>query len=119
MTDTTPPLAVDAQQLVKRYKNKAAVDGISLRIPAGETFGVLGANEAGKTTTVEMIAGLRKPTDGSVRVLGLDPFTDRAEVRQVLGVQLQHANLHDALTASELVQLLSEPLGRSPGLGHG
>lgn len=105
MTDTTPPLAVDAQRLVKRYKNKAAVDGISLRIPVGETFGVLGSNGAGKTTTMEMIAGLRKPDDGSVRILGLDPFTDRSEVRQVLGVQLQHANLHDALTARELVDL--------------
>lgn len=105
MTDTTAPLAVEAQQLVKRYKNKTAVDGINLRVPAGETFGVLGSNGAGKTTTMEMIAGLRKPTEGSVRILGLDPFTDRAEVRQVLGVQLQHANLHDALTARELVDL--------------
>ncbi|KAB1946369.1 MULTISPECIES: ABC transporter ATP-binding protein [Brevibacterium] len=105
MTDTTPPLAVEAQQLVKRYKNKAAVDSVNLQVPAGETFGVLGTNGAGKTTTMEMIAGLRKPDDGSVRILGLDPFTDRSEVRQVLGVQLQHANLHDALTARELVDL--------------
>lgn len=105
MTVTTTPLAVDAQHLVKRYKHKTAVDGISLQIPAGETFGVLGSNGAGKTTTVEVIAGLRKPTEGSVRILGLDPFTDRDKVRQVLGVQLQQANLHDALTVRELVDL--------------
>lgn len=105
MTEMTSSLTVETRSLVKRYRNKTAVDGISLRIAAGETFGVLGSNGAGKTTTMEMIAGLRKPTSGSVRILGLDPFADRAEIRQVLGVQLQHANLHDALTARELVDL--------------
>ncbi|GAB3633365.1 ABC transporter ATP-binding protein [Microbacterium shaanxiense] len=105
MTKTMSQLAVETHSLVKRYKNKTAVNGISLRITAGETFGVLGSNGAGKTTTMEMIAGLRKPTSGSVRILGLDPFTDRAEIRQILGVQLQHANLHDALSARELVDL--------------
>jgi len=105
MTSTTPPLAIDAQHLVKRYRRKTAVDGIDLQVRLGETFGLLGANGAGKTTTVEMLAGLRQPTKGSVRVLGLSPFSDRAKMRQVLGVQLQQANLHDALTARELVDL--------------
>lgn len=105
MSSETTTLAIDARHLVKKYKNKTAVGGISLQVPAGETFGLLGTNGAGKTTTVEMIAGLRQPTKGSVRILGLDPFNDRAEVRQVLGVQLQEANLHDALTARELVNL--------------
>lgn len=105
MTQKTTPLAIDAQHLVKRYKNNTAVDGISLQVPIGETFGILGSNGAGKTTTVEMIAGLRTPTEGSVQILGLDPTRDEAKIRQVLGVQLQHANLHDALTARELVNL--------------
>jgi ABC-2 type transport system ATP-binding protein len=105
MENMTQPLAVDVRHLVKRYKAKTAVDGISLQIPAGQTFGILGANGAGKTTTVEMIAGLRRPTQGSVRILGLDPFSDGAGVRQVLGVQLQDANLHDSLTVRELVDL--------------
>src|SRR5699024_380921 len=51
------------------------------------------------------IAGLRRPTSGDVRILGLDPFTDRPKVLQVLGVQLQEAYLHDSLTARELVEL--------------
>lgn len=102
---TTPPLAIEADHLVKRYKGRTAVDGISLQVRAGETFGLLGTNGAGKTTTVEMLAGLRRPTEGRVRVLGLSPFSDRAKLRQVLGVQLQQANLHDALTARELVDL--------------
>lgn len=105
MTQQTPPLAIDAQHLVKRYRHKTAVDDLSLQISAGETFGILGTNGAGKTTTVEMIAGLRRPTEGSVRILGLDPFNQRAEVRQILGVQLQQAYLHGSLTCRELVEL--------------
>ena len=105
MTQQTAPLAIDAQHLVKRYRQKTAVDGISLQVRAGETFGILGTNGAGKTTTVEMIAGLRRPSEGIVRILGLDPFTDRAQVRQILGVQLQEAYLHGSLSCWELVEL--------------
>ena len=76
MDTATPPLAVDARHLVKRYRSKTAVDGTDLQLRAGETFGLLGTNGAGKTTTVEMLAGLRRPTQGSVRVLGLNPFSD-------------------------------------------
>lgn len=97
--------AVEARHLVKKYKSKTAVADLSLSIAEGETFGVLGTNGAGKTTAVEMIAGLRKPDSGQVRILGLDPFTDRARVRQVLGVQLQEAYLHGSLTVRELVDL--------------
>lgn len=97
--------AVEARHLAKKYKSNTAVADISLSIAEGETFGILGTNGAGKTTTVEMIAGLRKPDSGQVRILGLDPFADRAKVRQVLGVQLQEAYLHGSLTARELVDL--------------
>ncbi|MDS2172472.1 ABC transporter ATP-binding protein [Nesterenkonia sp. CL21] len=113
----TPTLAVDAEHLTKRYRRTTtnAVDDISLSIRAGETFGILGANGAGKTSTVEMIAGLRRPTSGQVRILGLDPWRDRTKVRRVLGVQLQEASLHDALTCEELVDLYRsfypDPLG--------
>lgn len=100
-----PPLAIDAQGLTRRYRHKTAVDDLSLQIAAGETFGILGTNGAGKTITVEMIAGLRRPTEGTVRIHGLDPFADRARVRQILGVQLQQAYLHGSLTARELVDL--------------
>ncbi|MFD7311858.1 ABC transporter ATP-binding protein [Promicromonospora sp. NPDC059942] len=97
--------AIEAEKLGKRYRDKVAVDGLSLRVGVGEVLGILGTNGAGKTTTVEMIAGLRRPDRGSVRVLGLDPRRDRARVRQVLGVQLQQAYLHGALTVAELVGL--------------
>lgn len=99
------PIAVNVKNLIKSYGNNTVVKGISLRIRRGETFGILGSNGAGKSTTVEMIAGLRKPDSGSVELLGLDPIQDRAEVRQILGVQLQNAKLHDALKVRELVEL--------------
>ncbi|MFB4287260.1 ABC transporter ATP-binding protein [Nonomuraea sp. ATR24] len=97
--------AVEAERLHKRYGPKVAVEDVSLSIDAGEIFGILGRNGAGKTTTVELIAGLRRPDRGAVRVLGLDARRDRARLRQVLGVQLQDATLHAALTVSELVRL--------------
>ncbi|WP_041452213.1 ABC transporter ATP-binding protein [Hoyosella subflava] len=98
-------LAIEVEQLHKRYRSKVAVDDVSLSVEQGQVIGILGANGAGKTTTVETIAGLRKPDRGTVRVLGLDPRRDRAKLRQVLGVQLQNAYLHHALTAAELVEL--------------
>ncbi|GGM17979.1 ABC transporter ATP-binding protein [Micromonospora yangpuensis] len=94
-----------AEHLSKRYGDVVAVDDVSLRVAAGEVLGLLGANGAGKTTTVELIAGLRTPDRGRVTVAGLDPRRDRAALRQVLGVQLQQAQLHHALTVAELVGL--------------
>lgn len=70
-TSTAPPFAIEAQHLVKRYKDKTAVDSLSLQVRAGETLGLLGTNGAGKTTTAEILSDLRRPTEGSVRVLGL------------------------------------------------
>lgn len=97
--------AVQVQQLTKNYGRRTVVDGICLTTAQGETLGVLGINGAGKTTTVEMIAGLRRPDGGRITVMGLDPFRDRRVLRQVLGVQLQDAELHDALTVNELLAL--------------
>lgn len=107
---------VEVQNLQKRYGSTVAVQDVSLRAEAGQVLGILGRNGAGKTTTVEMIAGVRIPDRGAVRVRGLDPVKDRAKVRQVLGVQLQHATLHDALTAGELARLYRTfyPHGRGP-----
>lgn len=97
--------AVLVENIRKRYKDTVAVDDVSFRVDPGEVLGVLGVNGAGKSTTIELVAGLRAPDSGSVRVLGLDPRKDRKAVRQLLGVQLQEAQLHDALTVSELVDM--------------
>ncbi len=100
---TEPAILVTG--LHKRYGDVVAVADLDLRVEPGEVFAIVGANGAGKTSTVEMIAGLRAPDRGRISVLGLDPRRDRAALRQVLGVQLQEPYLHHALTVAELVGL--------------
>src|SRR6201993_4972582 len=89
----------------KRYGHKVAVDGLSLRVSEGEIFGILGPNGAGKTTTVECAEGLRRPDGGTVRVFGIDPYRDRREARQLVGVQLQESQLPDKITVGEAIEL--------------
>ena len=91
----------------KRYGETVAVDDVSFTVEAGEIFGILGPNGAGKTTTVECIDGLRTPDRGTVRVLGLDPQRDRAELRQRVGVQLQDSQLPEKIKVAEALDLYS------------
>jgi ABC-2 type transport system ATP-binding protein len=101
------PAMIDVQHLHKEYRDTVAVDDVSFTVNQGEIFGILGPNGAGKTTTVECIEGLREPTGGDIGVLGLDPLRDRAELTQVLGVQLQESRLPDQLRAAEALELYS------------
>lgn len=96
---------ISVRGLVREYRRTRALDGVDLTVRAGETVGILGRNGAGKTTLVETVAGLRRPSSGSVSVFGLDPWRDRARVRSVLGVQLQDARLHGDLTVAENIRL--------------
>src|SRR6201988_3106420 len=75
---------IEVSHLSKAYRSTLAVDDVSFSVRPGEIFGILGPNGAGKTTTVECVQGLRSPHRGTVRVLGLDPRADRAELRQRL-----------------------------------
>lgn len=96
---------IEVRNLQKKYGGKTAVADVSFTVGEGEIFGVLGPNGAGKTTTVESIAGLRIGDGGSVRVAGLDPWTDRAGVTSILGVQLQESQLQPKITSAEAVAL--------------
>jgi ABC-2 type transport system ATP-binding protein len=78
---------------------------VSFTVAEGEIFGLLGRNGAGKSTTVDCLAGLRVPDHGRIRVAGLDPRRDRRELRQLLGVQLQESQLPDRLTVGEAMRL--------------
>ncbi|MFG3708256.1 ATP-binding cassette domain-containing protein [Micromonospora sp. NPDC047670] len=96
---------IEVDHLQKRYGEKVAVADVSFTVEQGEIFGVLGPNGAGKTTTVECVQGLRRPDGGTVRVLGLDPIRDRAEVRQRVGAQLQESQLPDKVRVWEALDL--------------
>ena len=91
------------------------VDGLDLDVPAGEIVGLIGANGAGKTTTVECIQGLRTPDAGILRVLGYDPVTQAAELRPLIGSQLQDSALPDRLRVAEAVALFGTARARDGG----
>ena len=97
--------ALRCEQLVKKYGELIAVDGLDLEVRAGECFGLLGPNGAGKTTTVEILEGLNEPTAGSVEVLGMRWERDERALRQRLGVSLQETHLPDKLTVEENLRM--------------
>jgi ABC-2 type transport system ATP-binding protein len=120
MTSVTPP-AVEVRDLVKVYPRPGggtmqALDGISFEVATGEFFGFLGPNGAGKTTALEIIEGIRKPTSGEVRVLGVDPRRELDRVKGMIGVQLQAASYFSLLTITEILELFGSfyPRRRSP-----
>ncbi|MEV5824927.1 ABC transporter ATP-binding protein [Spirillospora sp. NPDC052242] len=96
---------IEVENLVKRYGDHTAVDGVSFAVEQGEIFGILGPNGAGKTTTVECIEGLRTPDGGRIGVCGFDPRRDGGELRQLLGAQLQESELPDKLKVGEAMEL--------------
>ncbi|GGO70059.1 ABC transporter ATP-binding protein [Nonomuraea cavernae] len=97
--------AIEMDGLRKSYKGGNAVDGVSLKVERGEIFGIAGPNGAGKTTIVECASGLRRRDGGTLRVLGLDPQSDRRELLQRIGVQLQEAALPDAIKVDEALRM--------------
>ena len=97
--------ALEAARLVKRYGTVTALAGIDLAAAHGEVLGLLGPNGAGKTTIIEILTGLRAPTGGRARVLGLDPVRQRAEVRERVAVQPQRAALFEHQTVAETLRL--------------
>lgn len=100
---------VEVRDLCKRYGDRLVVGHVDLDVHEGEIVGLLGRNGAGKTTTVECISGLRRPDHGTVRVFGLDPETDTAELRSLVGSQLQDSALPDRLRVAEAIELFRGP----------
>src|SRR5437764_11588870 len=98
-------VGVSCTNLIKRYGDVVAVDGLSFRVDRGECFGLLGPNGAGKTTTIEIIEGLLDPDAGEVEILGIRWRTHERELRQRLGVQLQETQLAEKLTVQETLRL--------------
>jgi ABC-2 type transport system ATP-binding protein len=92
---------IEVHDLRKDYGTFPAVTGISFEVASGEVFALLGTNGAGKTTTMDVLAGFQAPTSGSVRVLGVNPFTERARIASRVGIMLQDAGFFDHLTVTE------------------
>lgn len=96
---------VQVNGLRKVYGTTVAVADVSFEVRSGEIFGMVGPNGAGKTTTIECLEGLRKPDQGTIRVLGMDPQQDGRALRACVGMQLQQSNLPDRLRVWEALDL--------------
>ncbi len=96
---------VQVNGISKAYGKTIAVDEVSFEVQEGEIFGMVGPNGAGKTTTIEIIEGLRQADRGTVRVLGLDPVHQERQLRPLLGIQLQQANLPENIKVWEALDL--------------
>lgn len=96
---------IHVHQLVKKYGEISAVDGVSFDVAAGEIFAFLGPNGAGKTTTIQMLTTLRVPTSGTITIDGIDPRARPHEVRRRFGIVFQDPSLDGDLTAQENMDL--------------
>ena len=98
-------LAIVATDLTRRFGSFTAVDHITFDVKAGEVFGFLGANGAGKTTAIKMLIGLLEPTSGDAKVAGLDLKTETEEIRRRIGYMSQKFSLYEDLTVLENIAL--------------
>jgi ABC-2 type transport system ATP-binding protein len=96
-----PEVRIEATDLRRTFATRVAVDGLTLRVTAGEIYGLVGPDAAGKTTTLRMLAGLVDPTGGSVRLDGRDPFGKGDSFRETLGYMPQEYSLYGDLTVAE------------------
>jgi lipooligosaccharide transport system ATP-binding protein len=104
-------ILIEANQLVKRYGDFTAVDGINFQVRKGESFGFLGPNGAGKSTTMRIIAATLTRTSGGITILGKDPEKFGPEIKAHLGVVPQTDNLDQALTVEENLYIYGRYFG--------
>ena len=96
-----PDIAISAEKLTKRFGKFTAVDGVSFEIPYGSIFGFLGANGAGKSTTIRMLCGILAPTSGNGKVGGFDVQTQPEQIKGVIGYVSQRFSLYSDLNIAE------------------
>ena len=95
---------IQTDKLTKRFGSFTAVDEISFSVSAGEIFGFLGANGAGKTTAMKMLTGLLAPTSGSATVAGFDVYRQTESIKRNIGYMSQRFSLYDDLTPRENIR---------------
>jgi ABC-2 type transport system ATP-binding protein len=106
--------AIVVKDLTRRFGNFVAVDHVSFTVRAGEIFGFLGSNGAGKSTTIRMLCGLLKPTSGSALVGGVDVGRDPERVKASIGYMSQKFSLYELLTVEQNIRLYAELYGVDP-----
>jgi ABC-2 type transport system ATP-binding protein len=104
---------IEIERLVKKYGEKTAVDGLTLRVPRGELFVLLGPNAAGKTTTLKVMAGLLKPTSGGVRIGGYSVAAQYVEAKKLLRYVPDFPFLYGKLTGMEFLEFVADLYGLS------
>lgn len=99
---STSAAVIRVQEFTKRYGGVPAVDRLSLEVPEGSVFGLLGENGAGKTTTIQALLGLVQPDAGRIEVLGLDPTRDGLEIRRRVGYVPEVPVLYEGMTVADI-----------------
>jgi drug efflux transport system ATP-binding protein len=107
-------IAIDARHLTRRFGAFVAVNDVSFDVRAGEVFGFLGSNGAGKSTTIRMLCGLLKPTSGTAIVGGLDVGRDPEGVKRRIGYMSQKFSLYEKLTVDQNITFFGGIYGLSP-----
>src|ERR671910_856687 len=98
------PLAIDVRGLSRRFGSFVAVKDLSFSVKQGEIFGFLGANGAGKSTTIRMLCGLLRPTSGKALIAGVDVTRDPEGVKRRIGYMSQRFSLYEALTVDQNIR---------------
>ncbi len=109
----TPNWVIEAENLTRRFGDFTAVDSISLAVSAGEIFGFLGANGAGKTTAMRIFCGLLEPTSGRATVSGFDAMTEAEKIKREIGYMSQKFSLYGKLTVKENIRFFAGIYGLS------
>ena len=99
--------AIETENLTKRYRQKTAVNEINLKIYQGELFALLGTNGAGKTTTIKMLSTLILPTDGKIKINGLDIVKDTQKIKEILNVSPQETAVAPNLSVRENLEFMA------------
>jgi len=96
---------IEVKNLCKSYEHIKAVENINISVCRGEVFGLLGANGAGKSTTIECVLGTKKQDNGTISILGMNPQKERKKLFEKVGVQFQEANYQDKIKVAELCEV--------------
>lgn len=96
---------IKVERLTKFYHKLAAVDGLSISVDSGMIFGLLGANGAGKSTSIECMLGTKRADGGEISILGMNPYNDRKKLFERVGVQFQESSYQEQITVEELCEV--------------